>query len=104
MLMLFCNQEPCAQLHIFVVRNCAYVPPVGCKSGHLIFSCGTDCKIKLLEMYNQRGVLGTYLGHRQPVRDFCFNNDCTQFLSAGYDRYIKLWVTERREWITHVIN
>ena len=33
-------------------------------------------------------------GHSKAVRDISFNNPGTQFLSAGYDRYVKLWDTE----------
>lgn len=36
-------------------------------------------------------------GHSKAVRDVCFNNNGTQFLSAAYDRYIKLWDTETGE-------
>lgn len=36
----------------------------------------------------------TYYGHRAAVRDICFNNSGERFLSAGYDRYLKLWDTE----------
>ena len=28
------------------------------------------------------------------MRDLCFNEDGKQFLSAGYDRYVRLWDTE----------
>lgn len=34
------------------------------------------------------------LGHSKAVRDICFNTAGTQFLSAAYDRYLKLWDTE----------
>lgn len=34
------------------------------------------------------------MGHRQAVRDVSFNTAGTQFLSASYDRFIKLWDTE----------
>lgn len=34
------------------------------------------------------------VGHDKAVRDICFSNDGTEFLSAAYDRYIKLWDTE----------
>jgi WD40 repeat protein len=33
-------------------------------------------------------------GHNKAVRDICFNNDGSQFLTAAYDRYCKLWDTE----------
>lgn len=35
------------------------------------------------------------------MRDICFNNTGTQFLSAAYDRYLKLWDTETGEKKTH---
>lgn len=73
--------------------------------------------LQLWEVYHERRCIRTYYGHRQAVRDICFNNDGTQFLSAGkyfdnfitlvpkeilycydsftaYDRFIKLWDTE----------
>ncbi|XP_007892172.1 pre-mRNA-processing factor 17 isoform X1 [Callorhinchus milii] len=64
------------------------------RSGHLLLSCSMDCKIKLWEVYNDRRCLRTFIGHSKAVRDICFNNEGTQFLSAAYDRYLKLWDTE----------
>ena len=36
----------------------------------------------------------TFWGHAKAVRDVNFNRDGTQFLSCGYDKYMKLWDTE----------
>uniref|UniRef100_A0AAY4DML8 Pre-mRNA-processing factor 17 n=1 Tax=Denticeps clupeoides TaxID=299321 RepID=A0AAY4DML8_9TELE len=59
-------------------------------SGHLLLSCSMDCKIKV--------------GHSKAVRDVCFNNVGTKFLSAAYDRYIKLWDSETGQCISRFTN
>lgn len=64
------------------------------KTAHLLLSASMDCRVKLWEVYGERRCIRTYFGHRQAVKDICWNNKGTQFLSAGYDRYIKLWDTE----------
>lgn len=64
------------------------------RTAHLFLSASMDCRIKIWEVYNERRCVRTYYGHRQAVRDINFNNSGKQFLSAAYDRYIKLWDTE----------
>ncbi|XP_034829962.1 pre-mRNA-processing factor 17 [Maniola hyperantus] len=61
---------------------------------HLMLSAGMDCRVKIWEVYGSRRCVRTYFGHRQAVRDVNFNNCGKHFLSAAYDRYIKLWDTE----------
>lgn len=45
-------------------------------------------------MYHEGNCLRTFLGHSQAVKDVAFNNDGANFLSASYDRHIKMWDTE----------
>uniref|UniRef100_A0A1A8B9G5 Pre-mRNA-processing factor 17 n=1 Tax=Nothobranchius furzeri TaxID=105023 RepID=A0A1A8B9G5_NOTFU len=73
-------------------------------SGHLLLSSSMDCKIKLWEVYNERRCLRTFIGHSKAVRDICFNNSGTQFLSAAYDRYLKLWDSETGQCISRFTN
>ncbi|XP_055334696.1 pre-mRNA-processing factor 17-like [Paramacrobiotus metropolitanus] len=69
------------------------------KSGHLLLSAGMDTKVKLWQVYGDRECVRSYVGHRQAVRDVNFNNTGTQFLSSAYDRWIKLWDTEKGDCI-----
>ncbi|CAH1647296.1 unnamed protein product [Spodoptera littoralis] len=69
-------------------------------TAHLMLSAGMDCRVKIWEVYGERRCIRTYFGHRQAVRDVNFNNTGDKFLSAAYDRYIKLWDTETGECIS----
>ncbi|CAO3574193.1 unnamed protein product [Mortierella alpina] len=70
------------------------------KSAHLLLSASMDSKVKLWDVYHDRRVLRTFLGHSKAVRDVTFNNDGTRFLSASYDRNMKLWDTETGQCIS----
>lgn len=60
--------------------------------------------IKIWEVYKDRRCVRTYFGHRQAVRDVNFNNSGDKFLSAAYDRYIKLWDTETGQVVSRFTN
>ncbi|KAG0033358.1 hypothetical protein BGZ82_006132 [Podila clonocystis] len=70
------------------------------KSAHLLLSGSMDSKIKLWDVYHDRRVLRTFIGHSKAVRDVTFNNDGTKFMSASYDRNMKLWDTETGQCIS----
>lgn len=52
---------------------------------------------QLWDIYHDGNCLRTFMGHTKAIKDVNFNNDGTQFLSASYDRQIKLWDTETGE-------
>lgn len=79
------------------------------KSGHLLLSASMDHRIKvrssppretvltsqqLWDIYHEGKCLRTFMGHAGAVRDVNFNSDGTKFLSASFDRQMKLWDTE----------
>ncbi|KAK7805330.1 hypothetical protein U0070_027169 [Myodes glareolus] len=56
-----------------------------------------DCKVKLWEVYGDRRCLNTFIDHSKAVRDIYVNTAGTRFLSAAYDRCLKLWDTETEQ-------
>jgi pre-mRNA-processing factor 17 len=63
-------------------------------SGHLLLAASASGKVKLFDVYHDRELLRTYSGHTKSCNDVSFNNDGTAFLTASYDRYMKVWDTE----------
>lgn len=63
-------------------------------SGHLLLSGSADTTVKIFDIYHDRELLRTYAGHGRALSDLDFNTPGTQFISASYDRMIKLWDTE----------
>uniref|UniRef100_A0A671X1R8 Pre-mRNA-processing factor 17 n=1 Tax=Sparus aurata TaxID=8175 RepID=A0A671X1R8_SPAAU len=59
---------------------------------------------QLWEVYGERRCIRTFIGHSKAVRDICYNNTGTQFLSAAYDRYLKLWDSETGQCISRFTN
>ncbi|GAD93466.1 mRNA splicing factor (Prp17), putative [Paecilomyces variotii No. 5] len=63
-------------------------------SGHLLLSSAADGKAKLWDVYHSRELLRTFSGHSKAITDTNFHPTGTTFLTASYDRQIKLWDTE----------
>ena len=63
-------------------------------SGHLLLSGSADTKVKLWDCYHSRDLLRTFSGHTKAVTDVDFDPTGTTFLSASFDRQMKLWDTE----------
>lgn len=64
-------------------------------SGHLLLSASADCTVKIWDVYHKRELLRTYSGHTKALSDIDFNTSGTQFISASFDRMMKLWDTEK---------
>ncbi|KUL88034.1 hypothetical protein ZTR_03870 [Talaromyces verruculosus] len=63
-------------------------------SGHLLLSSAADGKAKIWDVYHQRELLRTFSGHSKSISDTTFHPTGKTFLTASYDRQIKLWDTE----------
>jgi pre-mRNA-processing factor 17 len=63
-------------------------------SGHLLLSSAADGRVKLWDAYHDRELLRSYSGHTKSVVDVDFSPDGTHFLTASYDRQMKIWDTE----------
>ena len=63
-------------------------------AGHLMLSASADSKVKIWDVYHERELLRTYSGHSKAVTDVTFDPNGGRFLSASYDRQMKLWDTE----------
>jgi pre-mRNA-processing factor 17 len=72
--------------------------------GHLLLSGSMDGKVKVWDVLTDRKVKRTYAGHSAAVRDVTFNNDGSKFLSASYDRFVRLWDTETGQCISTFTN
>ena len=70
------------------------------KHGHLLLSCSLDNSIRLWDVYHDRKCLRTFQGHNKSVKDITFSHDGKLFLSASYDKWIKLWNTETGQCIS----
>lgn len=89
------NYIPKKQAHVWkdhtgAVTALRFIP----ESGHLLLSGGADTTVRIRDMYHDRELLRTYSGHSKAISSLSFNRDGTQFLSASYDRMMKLWDTE----------
>ncbi|BDD64116.1 hypothetical protein MAP00_008962 [Monascus purpureus] len=63
-------------------------------SGHLLLSSAADGKAKIWDVYHNRDLLRTFSGHSKAITDTDFHPTGKTFLTASYDRQIKLWDTE----------
>jgi pre-mRNA-processing factor 17 len=76
--------------HTKGVQQIQFIP----KTGHLLLSASMDGKCKIWDVAGDRNVKRTYIGHSEAVRSIDFNTIGSQFVSSGYDRYVRVWDVE----------
>ena len=64
------------------------------RTSHLLLSASADTKLALWDTYHDRSLLRTFSGHNKAITDTNFSPSGTSFLSASFDRQMKLWDTE----------
>lgn len=64
--------------------------------GHLLLAASMDGKVRVYESASgsKKRLLFTYVGHSQSVRELDWNPDGTKFVTASYDREVRLWDAE----------
>lgn len=63
-------------------------------TGHLLLSASMDGRCKIWDFRDNFELRRTYHGHSEGVRSIQMSNDGKEFLSAGFDRYVRLWDVE----------
>jgi pre-mRNA-processing factor 17 len=76
--------------HTKPITSLRFIP----QSSHLLLSSAADAKIALWDAYHSRDLLRTFSGHSKSITDTNFSPDGASFLSASFDRQMKLWDTE----------
>lgn len=74
------------------------------QTAHLVLSSSLDSKVKLWELYKEKRCIMTFSGHKAGVKDIGFNATGDKFVSASYDKYMKLWDTETGQCVQRFTN
>ena len=89
------NYVPKKLIHVYKyhtkpITSLRFIP----QSSHLLLSSSADAKLALWDAHHDRSLLRTFSGHNKAITDTDFHPTGRSFLSASYDRQMKLWDTE----------